>query len=144
MRHDVYCATACWLVVSFSLFFFFNGPVVSICLCYICRCFSFLHSALRKLLFCLLHLLYVWGLLCCTYDITALFSVLSQYSSCHLYVLRCCVRVILMPSPVLSLHYLLGYLGVVVPVLSCATIKVVTFLSDSVLKCSQGCLGGSF
>lgn len=50
----------------------------------------------------------------------------------------------MLPSPVLSLHYLLGYLSAVVPVLSCVTIKVATFVCDSILKCSPEVLAVSF
>lgn len=58
-----------------------------------------------------------------------------------LVLLLCCVWVISLPSLLLSLHYLRGYLGVVVPVLSRSTIKVVTFLFDGILKCTQRRLG---
>lgn len=138
MRHDVCCATACWLVVSFSLFFFSIAPlspfvfVISVAVS---------HSSTPPLESC-----YSVSFTYCMFDVCCASLVISRHCfQCYLSILRailtllrCCVRVILMPSPVLSLHYLLGYLGAVVPVLSYATIKVVTFLSDNVLKFPPG------
>lgn len=136
-------------VVSLS---FSNGPVIFICLCYVCGCFSFLHSTLKSccsvsFTYCTVCLMLgPLVLVCCA------FLVISRHCfQCYLCILHailllllCSVRVILLPSLVLSLHYLSGYLSAVVPVLSYATIKVVTFLSDSILKRSQGSLGSSF
>lgn len=88
MRCDVCRATACWLVVLSLSLSLSDGPVISLCLCYVCHSFSFLHSTLKSCLsvsftYCTFD---VWppsaGLLCCACDITALFSVLSQYPLC--------------------------------------------------------------
>lgn len=77
--------------VSPSLSFFVDGPVISICLCYVCRCISFFHSTLKScysvsFTYCTFDVWppQCWFLLCCACDIAALFSVLSQYSSCRL------------------------------------------------------------
>lgn len=48
------------------------------------------------------------------------------------------------PSPLLSLHYLLGDLSAVPYVLSCAAIEMVTFPSACIVKCSQECAAASF
>lgn len=137
--------------LSPSLSFFVGGPVISICLCYVCRCISFFHSTLKSC--------YSVSFTYCTLDVwppsagfcSAVLVISRHCFRCYLstphavwVLLLCRVRVISQPSLLLSLHYLRGYRSAVVPVLSYATIKVVTFLSDSVLKCTQGCLGGSF
>lgn len=86
MHCVVCCATASWLIV---LSLSFDGPVISICLCYVCRCFSFLHSTLKScysvsFTYCMFDVCPPCaGLLCFACDIMAVFSVLSQYSLCH-------------------------------------------------------------
>lgn len=130
--------------------FFSNGPVISICLCYVCRCFSFLHSTLKScysvsFTYCMFDVCPPGaGLLCFACDITTLFSVLSQYSSCLFSVAAVLCEGYLAAISGFIFALSSGLSHAVVPVLSYATIKVVTFLSDGILKCSRGCLGSSF
>lgn len=84
------------------------------------------------------------GLLCFACDTLFFWVCYRCFLHAVLVSLLCCVTVILLPYLVLSLHYLLGYLSSVVPVLSYGTIKVVTFLFDSILKCSSRRLSSSF
>lgn len=131
------CVVMCVVPVSLLLM-----PLFSICLCYVCLRFSFLRSCFGKLLFCLLHLPLVWCL--ARGAASTLLAISRQCFARYLCILHgilvlmlCSLRVISPPSLVLSLHYLLGFLSTVVYMLSYATIKVVTFLSDSIVKCSQ-------
>lgn len=84
------------LSVSFfalCFFFFFfggDGPVISICLCYACRCFSFLRSSLKSCypVSFAYRAFDVWPPHQCRLLLRprrngALFSVLSRHSSCH-------------------------------------------------------------
>lgn len=142
MHCDVCCTFACW-VVSHSLPLF---PIAMLSLFDFVMSVAVSHSftpalkavvTSRSLSVCLM-LCPSASLLCFSCDITALFSLLSQYLSCHLSVASVLCEVILLPSQVLSLHYLLGYLSAVVPVLSYATIKVVTFSPWQHLKMLSG------
>lgn len=81
----LYAGLQCFLSLSLSLS---DGPLISICLCYVCRSFSFLHFTLKScysvsFTYCMFDVCPPSaGLLCCACDTVALFSVLSQYSSC--------------------------------------------------------------
>lgn len=100
------CVVMCVVPVSLFLMLLF-----SVCLCYVCLRFSFLHSCFGKLLFCLLRLLCVW---CLAHG--AAFTLLVISSQCFprylcilhgiLVLMLCSLRVISLPSLVLSLHYL--------------------------------------
>lgn len=109
-----------------------DGPLISACLCYVCRCAHTPPSTSKQLVFCLLHLLYVWCLartlpcfrFACDIIVLGVISVvLVPFWCCCL----CCVGVISLPLLDLSLHYLSGYLSPIDPLLlSYTTIKVVT------------------
>lgn len=153
----LWCVLCDYLSLFLGVFFFLggDGPVISICLCYACRCFSFLRSSLKS-----------------CYPVSFAYRVFDvwpphrrrlllrprrtphcfpHYLSILHAILALRLRrargggVISLPSPVLSSCVIFrGYLGVVVPALSHAAIKVVTSLRDSLLKRSQECLGGFF
>lgn len=87
---DVCCATICLFFCGFFFFFGGDGPVISICLCYACRCFSFLRSSLKSCypVSFAYRAFDVWPprqrrLLLRPRRNGALFSVLSRHSSCH-------------------------------------------------------------
>lgn len=145
MRCDVCRATACWLAafsLALSLF-----PMALLSPFVFVMSVALSHSSTSPLkavnLSPSLTVCLMFGplvLVCCAVLVIWWHCFQCYLSILHaaLALLLCCVRVILLPSVVLSLHYLLGCLRAVVPVLSCATIKVVTLLPGSILKCSQG------
>lgn len=84
------CVVMCVVPVSLLLM-----PLFSICLCYVCLRFSFLHSCFGKLLFCLLHLPLVWCLargaasLCSWYHVSVLLVIFVFFMAFWCW---CCVH----------------------------------------------------
>lgn len=118
---DVCCESARWLIV-FPSCCLSNGYVISICLCFVCCCFSFLHSTLQRcdsvsFTYCVFDVCPAGaGLLCFCSWYQGIVSRFAQYSSCCFSVAVMLSELYLsLTSQVLSLHYLLGYLSTVCP-----------------------------